>query len=634
MGIYRLSKSQNILQSTYDYYNSKEATLDSSIKSELERRMLALEAAINSGDRQQADQLARALEEFSKDNCKKNIVDYTKEILTAVLIAFILAVVVRQMWFEPYEIPTGSMRPTFREQDRITVTKTPFGLNIPMTTGHFIFEPKNVERTGAITFTSEGIKNLDEDTPFLGIFPYKKRLIKRTIGRPGDSLYFYGGRIYGVDKDGNAIDELIAAPWMELLEHIPFLKFSGEKSFNNKSIIFSQMNIPIGKIAVDKPRLAGEIFNGKEWIKDSPAAQKSNHQSLSSYSDFFGMRNFAMARLLTKKELKQINAKEANELPDALLYLELQHHPSLSYPAVTAQDGRIYINPLKSYIPLEQRHLDAIMDHMYTARLVFKNGRATRYSTENPYFNADSPKFPGVPDGTYEFYYGVLQEVGFGATTSPAKKENPLYSHDAQNVQKLFNLGIEMHMAYQPQGPHQRDFPTRYAYFRDGDLFLLGGATILKNDPTLIAFNKKELEKQKASSEEKPYAAFQDYGPPVIEGKYDKEFIRTFGVTIPDRQYLLLGDNHAMSADSRVFGFIPEGNLQGAPSLILWPTGERWGPPAQKAYPLITLPRTIVWLCFALFVAIWYKLQRDKRRRKIVFKKIDEKTSQKAKFFL
>jgi len=621
MGIYRLSKSQNILQSTYDYYNSKETTLEPSTKNELERRMLALEAAIDSGDRQQADQLARALEDFSKENCKKSILDYTKEILTAILIAFLLAVVVRQMWFEPYEIPTGSMRPTFREQDRITVTKTPFGLNIPMTTGHFIFEPKNVERTGVITFTSEGIKNLDEDTPFLGIFPYKKRLIKRTIGKPGDSLYFYGGRIYGVDKNGNAIDELITAPWMQPLEHIPFLKFSGEKTFNNKNIVFSQMNIPIGKVAIDKRELSGEIYNGKEWVKDSPASQKNNHSELTAYSDFFGMRNFAMARLLTKKELSLINPKEANELPNAPLYLELQHHASLTYPAPTTQDGRIYLNPLKSYIPLEKRHLDAIMDNMYTARLVFKNGRATRYSTEAPYFNADSPKFPGVPDGTYEFYHGSLEDVGFGATTSPAKKENPLYSRDAENVQKLFNLGIEMHMAYQPHGPYQRDFPTRYAYFRDGDLYLLGGAVIKKDDPTLLAFNKKELEKQKNSSEEKPYTAFKDYGPPLIDGKYDKEFIRTFGVTMPDKQYLLLGDNHAMSADSRVFGFIPEDNLQGAPSLILWPTGDRWGVPAQKAYPLFTLPRSIVWLCFALFVAIWYKLQRDKRNRKIVFKK-------------
>lgn len=120
------------------------------------------------------------------------------------------------------------------------------------------------------------------------------------------------------------------------------------------------------------------------------------------------------------------------------------------------------------------------------------------------------------------------------------------------------------------------------------------------------------------SSREKPYIAFKDNEPPLKDGQYDAEFIRTFGVTVPNRHYLVLGDNHAMSADSRVFGFVPEENLQGAPSLILWPPGERWGFPLQKPYPILNLPRMIVWSIVGICALVWYLIYRRNLRRPIV----------------
>jgi len=621
MKFHRLNKCRDALQRAYDWYLGAENNLDEGLKQQIESRMTDLEKSIQNENLQQSEAQAEELSQFTKEHHKKSLFGYGKELLIAVLLALFLAVTVRQMWFEPYEIPTGSMRPTFREQDRITVSKTPFGLNIPLTTGHLVFEPANVQRTSAITFTSEGVKNLDEDTPFLGIFPYKKRLIKRTIGKPGDSLYFYGGKIYGIDKDGNAITELLTAPWMESLEHIPFMKFSGKKSFKEKKSIFAQMNIPIGRIYVNRGVQSGEINNGTAWIKDEPATQKHDHKSLQAYSDFFGIRNFGTARLLNKQELKNIHPSESNQLVDAPLYLEISHHPSLTYPKPTIGivDGKssILLNPLKSIIPLQQKHIDTIMHSMYTARFVVKGGYATRYQVEGMHFDQWSPQFSDTPNGSYEFYNGKLQELGFGAITSDAALDNPLYSHTPQNVQKLFNYGIEMHTAYAPSMRNALHFPSRYAYFRNGDLYLMGHPILKSDDATLKAFVSSEANKEANSPEDKPYTAFKDYGPPVKEGKFDADFIRTFGVTIPEGQYFLLGDNHAMSADSRAFGFIPEANLQGAPSLIVWPPGDRWGQPSQKPYPLFTIPRLIVWSLALAALAIWYMNLRRWQRRPI-----------------
>lgn len=626
MKILSLHKSRTILQVAYSWYKKRNAQLAPQELASLEQQMLALESAIAAGNREAASPLAESLEQYTQAHCKKSLFDYLKEIIIAIVIALLLAVVVRQMWFELYEIPTGSMRPTFREQDRVAVSKTPFGINMPMSTGHFMFDPSLVVRGGAITFTSEGIDKLDEDTTFMWVIPYKKRLIKRMIGKPGDSLYFYGGKIYGVSKDGKPINELLDAPWMHSrnfdLEHIPIIRFSKERySADQKEVQFLQMNIPIGRILLQGNELLGQIFDGKSWIKEDPLAQRTEHSSLKAYSDFFGMRNFAMARLLTAKEVQEIDGINPKELPEGVLYLELSHHPGIVYPPPSIrQNSRnpLVLSTLKTVIPLKQSHLDKLMDHMYTARLVFKGGRATRYSTEHPYFDAESPVFKDVPDGTYEFYEGKLQQVGRGAIIYAADSKNPLYSHDPKNVQKLFNLGIDMHNAYMPTPGNLGNLPARYAYFRDGDLYLLGAPILQKGDPALDAFIAREAKRETSSSKSRPYTAFKDYGPPLKDGKFDVNFIRTFGVTLPDKQYLVLGDNHAMSGDSRDFGFVPEANLQGAPSLILWPPGERLGFPWQAPYALFVLPRMIVWALVGTIALIWYYFHRRYLRRPII----------------
>jgi len=621
-----LNHCRSILQAAYQWYKSKRSRLSPEQVQSLEKQMLSLESSINANETIEASQKADLLEAFNKEHFKKSIFDYAKEFLFAILIALALAVVVRQMWFEPYEIPTGSMRPTFREQDHLTVTKTAFGLNIPLTTGHFLFEPSLVQRTGVVTFTSEGIDRLDEDTMFMYVIPYKKRLIKRMVGKPGDSLYFYGGRIYGVDNDGQPIEELIGSPWMKNIEYIPFIDLSGEViPKSSKEALITQNAQPIGKVSISPSReLAGDIYVGGKWIKDNPQAQKEPHDSIKAYSDFLGIGNYAMARLLTKEQVKALGDADLSDPGDGLLYLELRHHPSLTYPKpLLLRDSQLspILNPSRTVIPLQQSHLDALMDHMYTARLVFKDGRATRYSTEQPQFGSQSPTFAKVPDGTYEFYEGKLSRIGWGAIEYAADKDNPLYSHDPANVQKLFNLGINTNNAFSPQGGQQLYFPSRYAYFRDGDLYLLGAPILKKDDPVLHKFNVKELQREKNSPKDKPYIAFTDNGAPLKDGKYDVEKIRTFGLTVPDKNYYVLGDNHAMSSDSRAFGFLPEANLQGAPSLIIWPPGDRLGPPPQKPYHLWTLPRIIVWAIAAASFLTWWVLHRRYLRRPIVIDK-------------
>lgn len=628
---YSLRKSKSILQWVHAWYEKKGKTLNPTQLSSLEADMTSLDEAILRKDKEGAAQIAQRLEDFGTTYCKKSIFRYGFEILCAVLFALILATVIRQMWFELYEIPTGSMRPTFREQDHLTVTKTAFGLNVPLKTEHFYFDPHLVQRTGVVILSGDGIPMLDSETSYFGVIPYTKRYIKRLIGKPGDSLYFYGGQLWGVDKEGKEISELRTSPWMEKLDHVPFITFDGTLSGEgNNAVVVNQMSKPAGKVTFSKDgKMSGQVYDGKTWINDDPIAQQKSHSTIQTYSDIMGIRNFGMARLLTKDELKDQN-ENITGLEEGVLYLQIHHTPSLSYPSPMLQHANMLGIPgYSTIIPLQQRHLDAIMDNMYTARFVVEHGKAKRYSagdssytSGNSPFPAGSPRMSNVPNGTYEFYYGKASAVKWGGIEFAVPDNSPLYSRDAGNVQKLFNLGIEMNTAYSPHKHNQTLFPHRYVYFRDGDLYLMGAPIIKKDDPTLKAFNVREKWRQDMSSQKAPYVAFKQYPAPVKEdGSIDVDFIRTFGVTVPEGHYLVLGDNHAMSSDSRIFGFVPEANLQGAPSMIIWPPGSRLGPPAQKPYPLFTIPRLIVWSTVATLALLWYFYNRWKMQQPVFIKK-------------
>lgn len=624
---YSLRKSRNILKSVYAWYKKKGHTLPPDKLSTMEEEMSSLDKCLLHQQRQEAGKISRRLEKFADTHCKKNLFEYGLELLFALIFAIAIAILVRSIWFEPYEIPTGSMRPTFKEQDHLTVTKTAFGINYPLETRHLYFDPELVQRTSILIFSADGLPLRDTDTTYFGIFPYKKRYIKRCIGKPGDTLYFYGGRIYGIDKDNKEISELRDTPWMQPLEYVPFLSFEGDiAAGSHNSVLFNQFHQSVGRLTMSgMGQINAQIFNGNEWIKDKPMAQTTNHAAIETYSDFFGMRNYAVARLLTRDELKQFPGSDEG-LDEGALYLQLHHTPSLSYPKALVQNEgagvSIGIPGYSTIIPLQQRHLDAIMDNLYTARFVVENGRARRYSVEGEHMTASSPHFPGVPNGTYEFYFGKASRIHWAGISTSVEKDNPLYKRNPENVQKLYNLGIEMRTSYNPSPQNQTLFPHRYAYFRDGDLYLMGAPIVKKDDPVMIKFSEREQKRQSQATAGAPYVAFKDYGPPIKDGKIDVEFIRTFGISVPEKSYMTLGDNHAMSSDSRVYGFVPEVNLQGAPCWIIWPPGDRLGAPPQKPYPFMNLPRLIIWSIAALILGLWYAYHRRSLHRPIFVKKM------------
>ena len=618
--IYSLKKSKHILRHTYHLLRKKQKSLASEPRALIQEALLALQKEIMRGNREKASQLAQQVENLSAVHLRKSAFDHIRELIFALVFALAIAVLVRQMWFEFYEIPSGSMRPTFKEEDRLVVSKTDFGINIPLTPAEFYFDPDLVQRSGIVIFTGENMDIRDVDTMYFYLFPGKKQYIKRMIGKPGDILYFYGGLIYGVDANGQDISAQLQLDQLAKIDHIPFINFDRKLVIppNPTGGIYSpvyiyQMNEPVVKLSV----------NANQQVQGQMAVPAQIHAAgappVADYADLWGFKNYGMVRLLTRDQMRNFTDVNPAAMEDGMLYLEIRHHPSLSSVKLIRDEmGRLRpsIGLSTSFIPLQEDQVRAIFQNMYTARFIVKNGVAFRYGLD-PKIATSSiflPHLPNVPDGCYEFYHGKAYAVKWQGITIELPPDHPLYHFDAALVQLLFNLGIEWDTRFSPYVKNQRLMPARYTYFRDGDLYLLGSPVLKKGDPTLDNFLRRENQRKANTNSQAPYQPFEDAGAPLKNGILDVDFIRQNGIQVPLKSYLVLGDNHAMSADSREFGFVPEANLRGGPDFIFWPPGQRWGIPNQPSYPFMNLPRAVVWLLAAICIggatAYWRKRNR------------------------
>ncbi|MBX7067398.1 MAG: signal peptidase I [Parachlamydiales bacterium] len=566
---FSLRKSRRTFRLIHRHYKRKHKSLDQYTRESIEGYLNALREAILKKDSAEAKRMAKELDQASFRLMPKSSFDKARDFIGGLAFALLIAVLIRTTWFELYTIPTGSMRPTLKEEDYLIVSKTDYGINVPLQLSHFYFDPDLVQRGSIIVFNGGNMDIADVDTVYFYLFPGKKQFVKRLIAKPGDTVYFYGGHLYGIDADGKEIAEYRNTSWFQDLEHIPMIRFEGKMEMaQNGTALFHQMNIPVAKLMRNS---TGEMLTKKA----------------SNFGDLWGMKHFAMARLLTRAEMILIHPEVVAD--DGILYLEMTHHPTLQgakYPDLAVS---------QSIIPLQERHLKAISDHMTTCRFQVKDGILSRLGWNTKGLSAYLPKLPGVPDGKYEIIDGKAYQLPFptipflGIFTNGVTRElpadHPLYSQKPEVLQKLFNLGFEPLNHYMPLHKHQKATPSRYAYFRDGDLYLMGGAIIRKDDPTLDAYLAKE--KQKTTP-------FVDAGTPSLDE------IRKFGLKIPEKMYLALGDNHAMSADSREFGFVPEDNLKGGVSFLFSPPGERWGQPMQPSQPHATFPNLTIWILFSI----------------------------------
>lgn len=104
-----------------------------------------------------------------------------REYAEAILIALVLAIVVRTFVVQAFKIPSGSMIPTMIVGDHILVNKFIFGIKNPLTDG-VIIPVSHPKRDDVVVFKFPR----DESTDF----------IKRVIGLPGETVEVRAKQVY------------------------------------------------------------------------------------------------------------------------------------------------------------------------------------------------------------------------------------------------------------------------------------------------------------------------------------------------------------------------------------------------------------------------------------------------------
>ena len=92
-----------------------------------------------------------------------------RDVITPLIIAFILAGFAQATVAKPYQIPSGSMLPTIQLQDRILANRLVYWIH-------------GVERGDVIVFTPP--QGVDQTTPY----------VKRVVGLPGDTVEVRNGK--------------------------------------------------------------------------------------------------------------------------------------------------------------------------------------------------------------------------------------------------------------------------------------------------------------------------------------------------------------------------------------------------------------------------------------------------------
>lgn len=598
---YSLRKCKKVLYASVKRAKRRKQDLSLEQKKLIQEKIELLQLKIKEKNKEEASVLAKEIEERFNAWIPKSF--YEKALDFSLLIAaLVVALCIRQMWFELYTIPTGSMRPTLKEKDNLLVLKDPYGINTPFRTGHYTFDHDNLKNGNIIVFTAQDLDTPNVDTMYFYLIPGKKQFVKRLIGRPGDILYFYGGKIYGINKDKKPITTFQKDKWFETLEHVPYIQLEGKVKTPNKLInqgafpesVFYQMNIPVAKLTLSE---YGQI-EGKMLGK---------YRNLKDYYQLWGIENYGTARILTQSQLNQLTPHFDGKED---YYLEIIHHPSLE-KAVLQRDPyhrfRPSLHTETSFIPLGKKDLDNIFDHLTTARFSVQDGYIFRYGADyQAYKKAGYLEKTTLPNGTYEFQDGIAYKVGFRGYLSKLDKEHPIYNRAPKNVQLFYNLGYEFINIFSPHGKDQPYLPSRFVYFRDGDLYGTNHILFKKDDPTLQAFVTREKTKSHPFVDNKPFIK-QD-------GSYDVAFFEKYGITVPDDMYLALGDNHAMSGDSRDFGFIPEQNLRGGASFVFFPPSSRWGFLPQPPWAVFIFSRILFWVLGSVII-LSYIIYLNRRKK-------------------
>lgn len=197
----RRTRPRRLLKEAKRLLRKKGRRLDEEARGVVKGRIADLVQSLGSGD---AEGTLRAKAELYRAIARyfpRTFFDIFVECFHALVMALVLAFALSQFVIQPFEIPTGSMIPTLKIQDKILVNKFIYGITVPFTNVK-LFGHNKPERWDVVVFTTRNIKDASS---------VEKNFVKRVVGLPGETIMIQDGDIYRFE-DENGPSELVPKP--------------------------------------------------------------------------------------------------------------------------------------------------------------------------------------------------------------------------------------------------------------------------------------------------------------------------------------------------------------------------------------------------------------------------------------
>jgi signal peptidase I len=139
---------------------------------------------------------------------------FLRELPVLLLIAFVLAFLLRTFVLQVFYIPSSSMEPTLQINDRMVVEKVTYRFREPRHGEIAVFEGDNM---GGPPPGESGVQRVVRGVgQFIGVVPASARdFVKRVVGLPGDEIVIESGQLF---VNGQSLDE-------------PYVVFDDESDF-------------------------------------------------------------------------------------------------------------------------------------------------------------------------------------------------------------------------------------------------------------------------------------------------------------------------------------------------------------------------------------------------------------------
>lgn len=128
---------------------------------------------------------------------------FLRELPVLLLIAFVLAFLLRTFVLQVFYIPSSSMEPTLQINDRMVVEKVTYRFRDPRHGEIAVFEGDNM---GGAPAGENGVQRVVRGIgQFIGIVPASARdFVKRVVGLPGDEIVIEQGQVF---VNGEPVEE-------------------------------------------------------------------------------------------------------------------------------------------------------------------------------------------------------------------------------------------------------------------------------------------------------------------------------------------------------------------------------------------------------------------------------------------